>query len=386
MELSRLIKDKEIKDFDILKNILEVEPYNLKIKEDTNYPNLFLIHNNDNSDLTLKIVNECNGIILDKNTLKIVCYTFDKSDNSVDLSENLDKNNLFFEYSIEGTLMRLFYYENNWIFSTKKCIDASKARWLSEKNFIELFMECIINFDIFSKLDKNSCYSFIITHPENNIVVQNITPFLYHISTRNMNTLEEYEDSIGITKLEKSKIEKENLPNILTHILNDTSLLYEGYIFIDNKYNRWKIKTPIFNKVRSLWGNSNNRFFRYLELRKDTDLLQEYLKYFPNDRLKFAPYEIKINDFANILLTAYVNKHITKVNNTLPYYFVKIVYKLHGDYLKDRIVTDNNKVMLTLLNLDAKLLCFLINSHDKYISQSNKMETEENNDNTTNVV
>ena len=76
-------------------------------------------------------------------------------------------------------------------------------------------------------------------------------------------------------------------------------------------------------------------------------------------------YEVKINSFANVLLTSYIEKHITKINSNLPFYFVRIIYQLHGDYLKDRIVTNHDKVMLKLLSLDANKLCFIINSYEK---------------------
>ena len=65
-------------NFDSLKQVLESDLYNLKIKEDADYPDLFLIHTQENSNYNSVLVRECNGIILDKNTLKIVCYSFNK--------------------------------------------------------------------------------------------------------------------------------------------------------------------------------------------------------------------------------------------------------------------------------------------------------------------
>lgn len=376
MELIHFINENKIENFEKLKVILETTPYNLKIKEDVNYPNLFLIHSCENSDFNLKIVNECNGIILDKNTLKVVCYTFDKCTDSPSLSKNIDIENLYYEYSIEGTLIRLFYNEDKWVFSTKKCIDASIARWISPKNFIELFFDCIIGYDIFKNLNKNNCYSFIIAHPENNIVVQNLVPILYHISTRDMTTLNEIEENIGISKLEKKEIKAEEIEMAITNILNEKNLTYEGVIFIDKNYNRWKIRTLHFDTVRKLWGNSNNKFYRYLELRKDILLMDEYLKYFSHDRDIFINFEIKISEFANIILTTYIDKHIKKINNKIPYYFSKIIYKLHGDYLKDRIMTDHNKIMLLLLEIEPKKLCFMINSYEKSLASEKSLGSE----------
>lgn len=381
MDLNNFIKTNKI-DYSSLKNYLESEPYNLKFKEDINYPNLSLIYNSEKSNFNLKIVNECNGLIIDKDKLSIVCYTFDKCNNSEIIPDNLDKDNLFIECAAEGTLIRLYYNYEKWIFSTKKCIDASKAKWLSSKNFIDLFFDCIGDYDIFQKLDINCCYSFLIIHPENNIIIQNIIPFLYHINTRNMTTLEELvNDNIGINRFDKIKIQKEELDNQIYNIINNPYLVHEGLIFIDQNLNRWKIKSNIYKRAKLLWGNTNNRFYRYLELRRDASLLTEYLIYFPNDKDKFIKYEIDINDFGNILLEIYISKHVKKEVNLIPYYFVKLIYKLHGNYLKDKIKTDHNKIMLLLLELEPKKLCFIINCYNKYYLNNGKNNIEQYNDN-----
>ena len=67
----------------------------------------------------------------------------------------------------------------------------------------------------------------------------------------------------------------------------------------------------------------------------------------------------------NYIIIKTLDLDITKINSNLPFYFVRIIYQLHGDYLKDRIVTNHDKVMLKLLSLDANKLCFIINSYEK---------------------
>lgn len=379
MDFNNFIRTNRIGDYSTLKNYLELDPYNLKFKEDINYPNLLLIYNTEKSDFNLKIVNECNGLIIDKDKLNIVCYTFDKCNNSEIIPDNLDKDNLFIECAAEGTLIRLYYNYGKWIFSTKKCIDASKAKWLSSKNFIDLFFDCIGEYDIFQKLDINCCYSFLIIHPENNIVIQNIIPFLYHINTRNMTTLEELvNDYIGVNRLDRIRIQKEELDNEIYSLINNPYLAHEGLIFIDQNFNRWKIQSNIYKRAKLLWGNTNNRFYRYLELRKDITLLNEYLKYFPNDKDKFINYEVHINDFGNILLEKYILRHIKKDINLIPYYFSKLIYKLHGNYLKDKIQTNHDKIMLFLLELEPKKLLFVLNSYNKDKNNINNVNTENN--------
>ena len=194
-----------------------------------------------------------------------------------------------------------------------------------------------------------------------------------------MNTMKEIDENIGLNKLLRIKINQDNLNSMISQISIDNNLNYEGILFIDSNYNRWKVKSPLFSYVRSLWGNSNNRFFRYLELRKDSNLLKEYVKYYPQDKDVFMNYENKVIHIANNLLKYYTEKHIKKMKEKVPYYFAKIIYELHGEYLKSRVITDYNKVMLKLLSLDAKKLCYMFNQHEKYEIELNNIMDESNN-------
>ena len=377
MELSRFIHENNINNYETLKSILETEPYNLKIKEDIDQPQLFLIHTQNNSNFNIPLVNECNGIILEKNTFKIICYTFNKCSDSLSFDNKLNVSDLYFESAIEGTHVRLFYYNNKWQLSTKKCIDAAKSKWISDKNFLQLFEECVERYDFMQKLNTTYCYSFIIMHPENNIVVNYTTPNVLHVSTRDLNTLNEVNVHIGIPTNERKFIMSDNIESIINNLYVDTSLLYEGIMFIDINYNRWKIKSPYFNKIRNLWGNTNNRFYRFLELRQDCNLLQEYLNYYSYDRVKFISYEEQIKNMANDILKIYLSKHVHKNGIKIPFFFSKIIYKLHGDFFKDKIKTDYNKIMMTLLELEPRNVCFIFNNYEKYKAELNKNDNSE---------
>jgi arsenate reductase-like glutaredoxin family protein len=389
MELLKFINDNQIGTYENLKDILEKDPYHLKVKDDQNKPNLFLIHNTDKSNSDLTIVRECNGIILEKNTFKIVCYTFDKCIESNELNDKIDIDNLYVENAIEGTLVRLFYYNNAWNICTKKCIDASKSKWISDKSFEQLFNEAMLKYNplnVLQLINQNYCYSFIVVHPENNIIVKYTEPEIYHISTRNMESLLELNNiNIGLPNIERQKISKDNLNDIYNAIQNDISLANEGMIFIDNQCNRHKIKNPYFIKVRSLWGNTNNRMMRYLELRKNIDLLKDYLSFFPYDQHLFASYELIIYNLANEILQVYVKKHIKKVENMkIPYFFAKTIYKLHGNFIKNKIITDINIVLLCLHELEPKNILYMLHHYNKNMEKNNNTTNNDTNNDTIN--
>ena len=378
MEFYNFVNTNNITSFEVLKKTVEAEPYFLKVKEDNNCPDLALIHSQNSSDFTLPIVRICNGLIIDKNNLKIVCYTFEKLKDDNTPVDEVNYDDCFIEDAVEGSLIRLFFYNNIWQLSTKKCLCASSSKWISTKNFQEMFMESTTA-ELLSKLNPDNCYSFIMSHPENNIICKPLKPILYHLSTRDLNTLNEIEEDIGVLKIARipfsTYIEKKNILDIYNEYINHISLNSEGYVFIDSSYRRHKIIKNNIKHLRQLWGNNNNRFFRYLELRKDNNLLTEYINHFENDKDIFVEYEKKVYDLANSILDIYMNKFVTKTNTIVPFYFKKIIYVLHGDFMKSREQTNKFKIMNHLLLIDPKEICFMMNN----IKKENDKKNNENN-------
>lgn len=384
MDLLNFIKNNNIETYEHLKTTLENEPFFLKIKEDNEIPDLFLIYPQEKSDFTNIITRQCNGIIMEKNTLKIVCYSFEKCIDNEDILDNrMNTEDMNLEFALEGTLVRLYFYNNNWFLATKKCINASKSKWLSNKNFLELFIECLSSINSLEKLQEKLntqyCYTFILFHPENNIVVNYEKPELYHISTRNLSTMAEIDENIGINKCIKKKFSIEEFNLMIESLKTEKNYSYEGYIIIDNNNIRQKFKTDIYKTIRNIWGNTNNRFYRYLELRKNFDLLNSYLTYYPNDKTKFFEFEGIISSLGFKILEVYKLHHVLKEKNKIPYYFNKIIYKLHGDFMKSRIVTNHDKIMITLLELDPKQICYMINKLNEEVKKNEiEMEIENN--------
>ena len=108
------LKTNNIKTFDELKTLVESDIYKLKVKEDKTKESLAIIFNNYESNLNEEMVLFFNGVIIDKNTLKIVCYTFDKCLEDENLDMKLLEGELYVEPAFEGTLIRVYYAENKW--------------------------------------------------------------------------------------------------------------------------------------------------------------------------------------------------------------------------------------------------------------------------------
>lgn len=365
MELSKFSIGKNFTT--LKKNLID---YGLKIKE---LDNLFLIYHSDKIQDNA-ITRECNGIIMDKNNFKIVCYTMNKCYTDILSLNMLDKINVC--HTVEGTLLRVYYYNNKWNYSTKRCIDSKESYWLSNKNFYELFYDCIDGYNLEEILNKDYCYSFIIIHPENKMVIHYKNKCLYHIKTyciHSSNIINNHYLNVpNILYTEKNVLEGYNTIEFVNKREKDT-ILYEGLLFTDTQNKMCKIKNTKYIKLKELWGNTNNRFLRYLELRKDIQLLKSYLNYFKNEKELFIDFEDRINKYSYVVLSTYVKKYITKENVLIPYYMKKLIYILHGDFIKTRIKTDFGKIMMKLLEMTSHFVYFMITHHEKIEESINKI-------------
>ena len=144
-----LLQQHNVETYEQFKIFAEHDTFKLKIKEDKEYPDLFIVINNNESKINEPFVRFCNGIILEKTTFKIVCYSFNKCLEETGIEQELFNATLYVEPSYEGTLMRAYNYNNEWILSTKKMINSKKESEKMRKPFIKIIFPN--QFLIFSK-------------------------------------------------------------------------------------------------------------------------------------------------------------------------------------------------------------------------------------------
>jgi hypothetical protein len=145
------------------------------------------------------------SIITNENN-KILCFAppslleinkfFEKYPSSLTSHDNILINEL-----IEGTMINLFYDEriSSWEISTRSILKANNWYYkinyaddnnIKQKTFRQMFMEQFfvneneprdIN-NIFNLFSKNYCYSFVLQHPDNHIVLNIESPKVYLVA------------------------------------------------------------------------------------------------------------------------------------------------------------------------------------------------------------
>jgi hypothetical protein len=363
MEYHNFLNLNNVSMFEDVKELLENN--NINVKEDGN---LYLIYYKRDTNKLNTLQHECNGMILEKNTNKIICNSYNKfykSNNDILSKFKNDFDNIVIENCIEGTLLRLYYYNGTFRVATKKCINSNYIN--KYNNYYELF-EDAIKYSKFKNytFEKNKVYFFLLKHPNNVIIFNYKTPELVHLETFKIDNNIIIREEINRSSLLCNADSYEELSE---YINNQTleNIIYQGIVIYHKKYPMLKQRFyfNIYEKLYKSFGQQCNPFIRFIELRNNINLMQIYLKLFPDYKKLFFEYEHKFITFASNIHKLYLKIKVEKKNYNIQKNFKKIIYDLHGIYLKNRIPITITIIIEHLMTLDKNLLGFLFNDYEK---------------------
>lgn len=358
--------------------------YKMTLKSNNEY---YLIKYNSNEVLEYnpeqnKYFNEFlrffRGMIYNKNTNKIVCYGLDGKLNIEDFKKVNDYNNIYIEESIDGTLINLFYDNDEWNVSTKGSINAKKSFWYSNQSFYNLFIEAWNKYyKDFDELNKDYCYSFVLMHPNNQIVTYYKNPELRLLQIRDMNNFNLIGNHLKIDTPQKLDLISNNY-NELNKLVNNLSYELEGFmLYSSNKLDRVKLKNKNYSNVKELKGNYRKILFRLVELNNnDTEKLNELLIYFPFYKHNLDRFLFFKKRFIGSLFYLYNKTKKQYKYIDYPNHISKYIYLLHNKYInniKDKNIKKsiNKKDCIDLFeSLKVNEQINIIINHKNYIKKT----------------
>lgn len=291
--MSNIIKyiNENFSSFEQVKQNLKKEPYSLSIKETED---IYMLCFTESSDLSIPAVRECTGIILEKETNKLIHYSFEKCyeglrnsnwaaasseeknkiqkdyydynfDCNVNIKSLLETNRFTLNLFFIGSIIKLFYYKGKWEIATSKNIEAEKSFWVSKRSFKDLFIEAIeetysCTFEIFcEKIDPNCAYTYLLQHPENCTIVKVAQPFAFILNKVDLETIKETIPDKDSFQLDSS-----------THDISEQNnyLLYE-HDTEGNVINRIKLLSTSYQTLKDAFGNHPNIGLRYIECKME---------------------------------------------------------------------------------------------------------------------
>lgn len=336
----------------------KTEPYNCKINTKND---LFMINYGKTID-NLDELKKLNGIIIEKDSEKVIYYGLDKMNKN--LNNFLNNNETFEVFElIDGPKIGLYYYNNTWNKCTNKKIYASESIWHGP-NFDVLSQKCFENFD-FDKLNKDYCYTFVIQNPSCMNYMKYDTYDLRLISVRDLNNksdtyLQEVNHDIGVNG--PLKLELTSRDEIKENIESEEIKQMPGYV-IKTPTQTFRLESKNYLECVRVKGNERNLKYRYLEIRTDFVLKNKFLIYFPELINMANNIEYQIRNTAGNILDNYIKRYVQKIPDyEINPRYKNIIYIIHGMYLRTKEKINFEKVLDLINNSDTKRVMYLLNT------------------------
>lgn len=305
-----------------------IKKFNLKSRM---YDNKMLLKYDQLSSPTLMAmpeVQECRGLILDKQTWDVMSLAFTKFFNSEEGNAvKIDWATAHVLEKLDGSCIQVYWdkYKNSWFAGTTGTAEGEgEVNNKMGTTFNQLFWNTVkdkYNFDE-SKLDKNFCYVFELTTPYNIVVKPHGESSATLLMVRNLKTLEELSfEQVGVVAayigvpLVKSYDLNAKDVGALMRSLEGMPWSDEGYVVVDANFNRIKIKNPAYVAVHHLKGKTAEHQIMVIV---KTNEIEEFGATFPERKAEL--YKLKDNYDALIgkLKLVWAELETRKPKNIMP--------------------------------------------------------------------
>lgn len=320
-----------------------------------------------------KIADNCRGVVIEKDSLKVVRRMFKRFYNlneSISNDKKIDYKNAVIENKEDGSIIGLWYnsLDQQWEVGTRgvpygdNSIQDSLNTNTLELTFKQIFIKCYeqttnVLFDSFlKKLDINFTYIFELCSLYNKNVKTYATPEIYLIGAIETATnLEQDYKQLDTLALEfqvlrpiRHTIEFDQLAIAANSLKN----LDEGFVVVDNNFNRLKVKSIHYVTAHYIRGNGLNfKKALYLILEGEVD---EFITYFPEYSKYILELSTNIDNFKKTIIETYLKYNHLETQDKFAfavkdYTYKAILFSLRKEKKLEDIIlnlTDNAKIKL----------------------------------------
>lgn len=303
------------------------------------------------------------SMILRKGTHDVLAFTPPKS-RPLDRLDRVDQETpVDCEEFVEGTMITLFYdsQEDTWELATRSVLGGrnqffqetpDKVRPTFRKMFLDAMTDACLEFEM---LPTQYSYTFVVQHPCNRVVVPFRETALYLVAvyecTREgdgvrvneynpamLSSLPEWESVMKRVKVPKtySRVQANQLDQVKeTYASSSTPYQVVG-VMLRQGGSRFKLRNPVYERIRRLRGNQPKQQFQYLALRQQGKVSQ-FLKHFPEMKKHCQEWRDQVHEFTGNLRQCYLDvfvKHERPIQD-IPFQYRPHVVALHEKYIRD---------------------------------------------------
>ena len=399
----------------VIYSLNESNESNPMIKEkiyETTQQSYIVLNNNEESEWKSDSLENYHSVILEYPSRRLLSFAPPKNKEYSDINDFLSfykgESSIYTNEFVEGTFIHLFYdiRISSWEIATKRAIGCNysyfhipgKDKITYREMVMEAFRESIDislnNLPFLEFLPKNNCYSFVLQHPANHIVIPIHIPKMYLVSVyeidNDKNTATfispfEYQSwSIfnnlrdGIIYFPKSIDSTSSSEDYIKLIQNNVSIhtpYTEMGLMMTNLITgkRCSIINPNYEEMCKIRGNYTNIQYQYLCLRRINKVLH-FLKYFPQYKSLFYEYREQYEKLLTNIHQSYISYYIKKNGIFISKKYFPIIYDIHHSIflpsvktslqsgIMDKIIIKRSVIKDYLNQLDPGKILHIINS------------------------
>lgn len=315
-----------------------------------------------------------NGVILEQETNNIVAMCQPGFINNQTL-ENVTPESVSVEFCEDGTLIRLYNYQNTWFTATNKCVDAKDSYWSNPQTFDEMFWE-LFEKEKLNELDKSKTYLFILLNKDNRIVVNHNTNELVFVGViDNVTGMELSQKELNDYYVENflaSKTIRRSI-HITERFKNENEIscdkIEKVCVDLETKMKRgvlvkqfetgdiYKFDFPEYMTIKQIRGNVPHIRMRYLELLGNEEALKILEQYYSEYMMLFTMIKHCMEKLYKNVHFLYIKSHVkheVQVQDT--HIFYQTLRQLHGQYKKTNKPITLDDVKTKINSLDTHVI------------------------------
>lgn len=292
MEILEFIKNNENWEEELSK-----DPYNISVKKEGD---LVLLKYNQITSKKCDLTSSCRGVIIDTVNMEYVCRPFKRFFNYGEgYVPDIDWSSAVVREKVDGSLIKVYFYNGEWRVATNGTIDAFKASLslpitIGDKTistFGDLFIHVLMD-EYYTTVEtllrdrEESTHLFELCTPYNKVVVPHVFSMIYYLSSKKNDTGEETVDEVISYFVDNPRVF--SLTSLEECISTASTMPFneEGYVVSDKYLNRVKIKSPLYVHLHRLKSNGQIKDHDILKIIMENETA-EYLNYFPEYRIRF---------------------------------------------------------------------------------------------------
>ncbi len=157
-----------------------------------------LLTSTQRCDFKKELIRQCNGIVIELRTWKILCWPAPMFTQQVKVGELRVEDYHVYEV-FDGTTISL-YWCGKWCISSTNGLEMNNLKWIGPLTYLEAFLESANHFPKFSmdRLDRSNSYTIGFRHSDFHPLQDEKTPKMWLICVRNCSTGEIVDIDIGI--------------------------------------------------------------------------------------------------------------------------------------------------------------------------------------------